>query len=152
MHHFALTNTIPSGILSSDPWALWYPLQLSENIATIYHLAVHFLFWKLCLVHWTGYLGACGTLFFWSLEALQKLVIYFSLFPVLQSVIPGKTFSLFNQRQHYFFKSLWETLTKAFWKSNYVTASLGSLKVPDFPGNTLSTNATLTHSHCVIFI
>ena len=63
-------------------------------------------------------------------------------------LIYEKPFSFFNQRQHYFFKSLWERLLKAV----YVTVSLCSLKVSDFPGSTLSTNATLTHPRCVRFI
>lgn len=47
---------------------------------------------------------------------------------------------------------VFERLSKTFWKSKYVTASLCSLKVPDFLGNTLSTNATLTHFHCHIYL
>lgn len=95
-------------------------------------------------------LCACGTLFGHSKNFKSCSFTFY--FPVLQSVVNGKTFTLFNQRQCYFFKRLWETLSKAFWKSKYVTASLCSLKVSGFLGNTLSTNATLTHSHCIMII
>lgn len=116
MHYFALINTISSAFLLSDHSVLWDSLQLWQHTKNLslccsfpeVNTLIRFLFG--CL--WDSF-GRTRHFESWSFASPYFL---FS----SQLVIHEKPSSLFNQRQHYFFKSLWERLSKAFRKSKYV--------------------------------